>query len=167
VSTDNLIPFDRPPVVLSIDVATSRMRAFDVFVQDLGSWWPTHTFALAPGQVRTVTVDSTVGGSVTETRTDGTTAEWGRVLAWDPPDHFAMTWNQTGTPTEVRLSFRELSATATVVTLEHLGWERLTEAELARACALPGGYLGGAFRSGWERILGNYRDAADASGVES
>jgi hypothetical protein len=78
-----------------------------------------------------------------------------------------MTWNQTGTATEVRLSFRERSATATVVTLEHLGWERLTEAELARACALPGGYLGGAFRSGWERILGNYRDAADASWAEN
>jgi hypothetical protein len=27
------------------------------------------------------------------------------------------------------------------------------EGQLARDCALPGGYLGGAYREGWARIL--------------
>jgi len=31
---------------------------------------------------------------------------------------------------------------------------RLTEEQLGQDCALPGGYLGGAYREGWARILG-------------
>lgn len=34
------------------------------------------------------------------------------------------------------------------------GWEQLTGEQLAKDCALPGGYLGGAYREGWARILG-------------
>jgi hypothetical protein len=42
------------------------------------------------------------------------------------------------------------------VAVEHRGWEQLTDEELARDCALPGGYLGGAYREGWSRILGRF-----------
>jgi uncharacterized protein YndB with AHSA1/START domain len=55
---------------------------------------------------------------------------------------------------EVELTFAELGPLLTQVTVEHRGWERLTEEQLARDCARPGGYLGGAYREGWARILG-------------
>jgi hypothetical protein len=38
--------------------------------------------------------------------------------------------------------------------------ERVTEEQLARDCALPGGYTGGAYREGWARILGRLAAAA-------
>ncbi len=52
------------------------------------------------------------------------------------------------------LTFAELGPVLTRVAVEHRGWERLTEEQLGRYCALPGGYLGGAYREGWARILG-------------
>jgi hypothetical protein len=158
--TDRVAPIDRPPVRLEIPVKTDAATCFRVFTERLGEWWPTATFALAPGRVTKVDLDGRVGGVVVETRTDGTTAEWGRVVVWEPPHRFGMTWNQTGTPTEVHLEFRSQDDGSTVVELEHRGWERLSTDELARACALPGGYLGGAFRSGWEKILEQFRRTA-------
>lgn len=65
-----------------------------------------------------------------------------------------MTWTMTSVATEVELSFAELGPPLTRVAVEHRGWERLTDEELARDCALPGGYTGGAYREGWARILG-------------
>jgi uncharacterized protein YndB with AHSA1/START domain len=65
-----------------------------------------------------------------------------------------MTWNMTSVMTEVELTFAELGPLLTRVAVEHRGWEQLTEEQLARGCALPGGYLGGAYSEGWARILG-------------
>ena len=60
----------------------------------------------------------------------------------------------TSVATEVELAFAELGPQLTRVTVEHRGWERLTAEELGKDFALPGGYLGGAYREGWARILG-------------
>jgi hypothetical protein len=70
-----------------------------------------------------------------------------------------MTWNVTGTPTEVELRFVALDEATTRVDLEHRGWDRLPPEELRAACALPGGYSGGAFERGWATILGAFADA--------
>jgi hypothetical protein len=48
----------------------------------------------------------------------------------------------------------------TRVSVEHRGWEKLTEEQLARDCALPGGYVDGAYVEGWARILGRLAAAA-------
>ncbi|HEX4830710.1 MAG TPA: hypothetical protein VH478_06410 [Trebonia sp.] len=37
-------------------------------------------------------MDRCVGGRVHETWDDGTEVDWGEVLAWSPPERFAMTW---------------------------------------------------------------------------
>ena len=96
------------------------------------------------------------GGRVFETWQDGTEVDWGEVLAWEPPARFVMTWNMAAAVTEVELTFTVLGPALTRVAVEHRGWEQLTEEELARDCALHGGYLGGAYRSGWTRILGRF-----------
>ena len=83
----------------------------------------------------------------------------GPVLVWEPPARFVMTWNMAAAVTEVELTFTELGPALTRVAVEHRGWERLTDEQLAEDCALPGGYLGGAYRAGWERILGRFAAA--------
>ena len=55
--------------------------------------------------------------------------------------------------TEVELTFTGLGPALTRVAVEHRGWEQLTDEQLAEDCALPGGYLGGAYGEGWARIL--------------
>lgn len=146
----------RPPITKTVVVRTDIGRAFDVFVRQLAAWWPFVPFSRGADRVRAVEVDEFVGGIVVEVWDDGTRRAWGDVLAWDPPNRFSMTWNITRPPTEVSLSFLPLGPGLTRVHLEHAGWERLSEAELGEDCALPGGYLGGSFETGWNQILGRY-----------
>ena len=94
------------------------------------------------------------------TETKGAARDWGRVLVWEPPARFVMTWNLTSVVTEVELTFAELGPALTRVAVEHRGWEQLTDEQLAQDCALPGGYTGGAYREGWARILGRLASAA-------
>jgi uncharacterized protein YndB with AHSA1/START domain len=147
-------PLRRPPVRQSVVVRSDRPHTFGTFVRTIGAWWPVTPFSAGRDRIRDVTFEPRPGGRVYETWQDGTEVEWGEVLAWEPPERFVMTWNMTSVATEVELTFAELGPLLTQVTVEHRGWERLTEEQLARDCARPGGYLGGAYREGWARILG-------------
>ena len=110
-------------------------------------------------------VTTGAGGRVYETWADGTERDWGELLAWEPPERFVMTWNQTPVPTEVELSFAGLGPALTRVTVEHRGWEALTEEQLATDCALPGGCSSGAYSQGWATILACLAKAvADGAG---
>lgn len=146
-------PFAPPPVRQSTLVRAALERTFEVFVTELGAWWPVDPFSLGTDRVRDVTVERRAGGAVVETWDDGSTHEWGRMVGWDPPHGFTMSWLITPEPTEVELVFRALSPGLTRVSVEHRGWERMTEAQLEAACAQPGGYRGGAFVRGWGIIL--------------
>jgi hypothetical protein len=68
-----------------------------------------------------------------------------------------MTWNTAAAVTEVELTFTEVGPALTRVAVERRGWEQLTDEQLAEDCALPGGYLGGAYHEGWARILAEPR----------
>lgn len=152
----NVIPLRRPPVRQSTTVRSDIAHTFDVFVRTIGVWWPVTPFSSGQDSVRDVTIEPRPGGRVYETWQDGTVVAWGELLAWDPPHGFTMTWLLTPAPTEVELSFTVLGPALTRVAVEHRGWERLSDAELSAACALPGGYYGGAFSIGWETILGRF-----------
>lgn len=154
-----VLPLRRPPVRQSTVVRSDAAHTFDVFVATIGAWWPVVPFSAGGERVRDVTFEQRLGGRVYETWDDGTTADWGTVLAWDPPRRFAMTWHVTGAVTEVELTFTALAPALTRVAVEHRGWEALSDAQLSAACALPGGYTGGAFDRGWATILGRFAAA--------
>lgn len=61
----------------------------------------------------------------------------------------------------MELAFAALGPALTRVTVEHRGWEALSDAQLAEDCALPGGYTGGAYSTGWTTILGRFAAAVD------
>ncbi len=143
----------RPPVRQSTLVRASVRHTFDTFVTTIGAWWPVQPFSAGQDRVRNVTVEQRRGGRVYETWDDGTEIDWGTLLTWQPPKRFAMTWTGTPAATEVELTFSALGPALTRVTVEHRGWEALTEAQLATDCALPGGYSSGAYSQGWEAIL--------------
>ena len=159
-----VLAFVRPPIRKSIVVRRDRDAVFDTFVRTLDRWWPLRPFSMGEDKVAAVTFERWVGGRVYETWRDGTEREWGVVLDWTPPERFVMTWNASGTPTEVELRFTTEEAERTRVDLEHRGWEKLSEEQLRADCALPGGYLGGSFSRGWDVILQRLLDAAEHDG---
>jgi hypothetical protein len=151
----------RPPIHQATLVRSDVEHTFATFVRTIGEWWPVDPFSLGRERVRRVTFEQRLGGRVYETWDSGETREWGDVLAWSPPSGFTMTWLVTGVPTEVELGFTRLGPALTRVTVEHRGWDALTEEQLTRDCALPGGYANGSFAKGWELIFAAFAASFD------
>ncbi len=153
---------ERPPVRQSTLVRSDVAHTFGVFVRTIVAWWPVQPYSAGQDRVRTVTFERRVGGRVYETWDDGTTVDWGEVLAWDPPAGFTISWRSTPAVTEVELAFTALGPSLTRVAVEHRGWDALTDEQLAEDCALPGGYQSGAYATGWATILTCLAAAAEA-----
>jgi hypothetical protein len=164
---DRVAVLRRPPVRQSTTVRSDARHTFDTFVRTIGSWWPAVPFSAGQDRVRDVTVEQRAGGRVYETWADGTELDWGELLAWEPPGRFVMTWTGTPLPTEVEFSFAALGPALTRVTVEHRGWEAMTDEQLAQDCALPGGYSSGAYSAGWTRILDGFAATLGASDGDS
>jgi uncharacterized protein YndB with AHSA1/START domain len=130
-------------VRFSISVAVDVERAFRVFTEQMGSWWPPeHHINDAP--MAAAILEPRVGGRWYELGIDGSQCEWGVVLAWDPPHHVAVSWHLDGDfrydPTVERSSrvdvrFQAQEDGTTRVELEHSGldhhgptWRRLRDA---------------------------------------
>jgi hypothetical protein len=154
----------RPPIRQATMVRSDVHHTFDVFVREIGTWWPTATFSAGRDHVQAVTVEPRLGGRVYERWHDDTVVEWGKLLAWDPPRRFTMSWLCSPAPTEVELTFTALGPALTRVAVEHRGWEALNAAQPNEDCALPGGYAAGTFATGWTRILTALAGAAEADG---
>lgn len=131
--------------------------AFELFTRDIASWWPVETHH-ARGDVVGVVFEARQGGRIYERCRDGQTADWGEVLAWEPPDRVVFSWQPNRTrpaPTEVEVRFIAEAAGVTRVELEHRGWERLG----ALAAQTRESYL-----NGWPGVMRLFARAADGAG---
>ena len=137
------------PVHKTLVVACTPERAFEVFTRELGTWWPLGTHSIGGDKIVEVVFEEHVGGRIYERHEDGGEGEWGRVLAWDPPARFAMTWhpgNDVSKATELEVRFAA-EGDGTRVDLEHRGWEILAEqAQEHRA----------GYGRGWGEVLAHY-----------
>lgn len=155
----NVIPLARPAVRQAVTVRSDVEHTFNTFVNRMTAWWPVDPFSAGKQRVKQITIEPGTGGRVYETWDDGTIVSWGELLAWEPPNRLLMTWSETPRPTEVEISFETLGPALTRVTVNHRGWENLSEEELQRDCALPGGYRSGGYTIGWRQILHCLADA--------
>jgi uncharacterized protein YndB with AHSA1/START domain len=118
------------PVRKSIRVSASPAHAFDVFTSGLGRWWPLdHGIGKAPR--KGVVMETRLGGRWYELAEDGTETTVGRIVAWEPPRRFVMSWDinsqwkpDTTVGSEVEVQFIP-DGEATRVELEHRKFERL------------------------------------------
>lgn len=156
-----VVPLRRRPVRQATLVRSNLTHTFDTFVRTIGVWWPLKPFSAGKDRVREVVFEQRRGGQVYERWHDGTVVVWGELLVWERPDRFVLTWNQTPVATEVEIAFTALGPELTRVTVEHRGWENLTDEQLGEDCALPGGYRSGAYATGWARILARLVAAAE------
>jgi uncharacterized protein YndB with AHSA1/START domain len=136
------------PLRKSVTVSCPVEHAFEVFTARVGSWWPLSKYSIGQERARGCAIESRVDGEVYETRDDGERFPWGRVLAWEPPRRFVMTWHpgrETDTAQEVEVRFTAAPEGGTVVELEHRGWAVLGD----RAREARESYSGG-----WDHVLG-------------
>jgi len=69
------------PIHCSIGVGVAPERAFEIFVQDFGRWWPI-AYTYSEDQFETAAIEERVGGRWFETGLDGSRANWGEVRAF-------------------------------------------------------------------------------------
>ena len=143
------------PLHLSFVVQCRQERAFRLWTEEIGRWWPAdHTVS---GNPATVAFEGRVGGRIYERGPDGIEHNWGEVTLWDPPVRLGYTWHLGGRPadaTDVEIGFLAGEGDVTVVEIEHRGWERLGD----QADAWKDRN-----RAGWESLL-PYLAAAAVAG---
>lgn len=136
------------PVRRSVTVKASPARAFEVFTQDFGRWWPrSHHIGKLP--MASGTIEPKAGGRWFEICEDGSQCDWGKVLVWEPPQRLVLAWQLNASfqhdPsffTEVEVRFTQ-DGDATRVDLEHRNLERFgPDAEkMAASIGSDGGWL--------------------------
>ena len=148
------------PVRRSVTVKVDPARAFHAFVANIGRWWP-KSHAIGGKPLAEVVLEPRAGGRWYEVSEDGSTCEWGRVLAYEPPGRLLLAWqidaNWKFDPdliTEVEVRFIPDGA-GTRVELEHRNLERFG----ADAAAVAG--MIGSDAGGWLMILGLYARNAE------
>ena len=150
----------RPTAIRKAELIAAPIDAvFDLLAHRMEQWWP-RTHHIGPTDEYALVIEPFVGGRWYERSTDGTECDWGRVLAWEPPDRLLLRWSispawqyDPDLQTEVEMRLIAESATVTRVVLEHRGLERYGEhADEMRAI----------FESprGWSGILASLHRAA-------
>jgi uncharacterized protein YndB with AHSA1/START domain len=134
-------------IVKNVDVACPPRRAFELFSQRMGEWWPAGlTIGATP--MKAVVIEPRTGGRWYERGEDGGETGWGKVLDWAPPVRLLLAWQITAAwkfdpefETELELTFTPLGE-GTRVRLEHRNLERFGEGAEAMAAQLGGGWPG-------------------------
>jgi uncharacterized protein YndB with AHSA1/START domain len=130
-------------VQTSIVVEAPIDRAFAVFTEGIGSWWPSDHHILEADLAEMV-FEPRVGGHVYDRGVDGSECRWARVLAYEPPNRIAFSWDintqwqlesDPRRTSEVEVRFVAEDPARTRVVLEHRnlerhgeGWEKMRDA---------------------------------------
>jgi hypothetical protein len=134
-----------------IVVGRSRDDAFWIFTSEMAAWWPTASHSIHGDDVTDVLFEGHVDGRIAEITSDGQVVEWGRIVTWDPPGSFAVSWKPNLDPDAHRTTwsvrFESMDDESTRIELVHTGFEGFgAEAEGVRAQYVPG----------WDIVLGKY-----------
>lgn len=138
------------PVHKQLKVGLSPEQAFRLFTEGINKWWPLAAHSVGEDQAESCYFEGWVGGRIMEVLKDGSQAEWGKVLAWNPYELVSFSWypgRTAETAQEVTVEFSEMESGGTLVDLVHTGWEKLGD----RAGSSRAGY-----DMGWDFVLANY-----------
>lgn len=143
-----------------VSVKAPQDVAWRAFTEKMGAWWPLATHKIGMAKAVDVVLEPYAGGRWYERGEDGSTCDWGRVLAWQPYSRLVLSWEISEdwkhTPdlkTEVEVRFIAEGKKGTRVELEHRcldlygvhrdrmrgifdsekGWKMLLDAFAARA----------------------------------
>lgn len=146
-------PATLPPLVKSVEVPCGQTMAFDVFIEQMGSWWPLGMFSVSKMsgvEVKELRVEAKVGGRIVEHSSDGKEHHWGTIKVYDPHDFVSMDFHivhpdfPPGDFSLVEVRFTAIDEGRTFVELTQTNWE--TFGEMAEG--IRGGY-----DKGWSMIF--------------
>ena len=151
------------PIRQTVTVRCSPERAFTVFTEGMGTWWPLEGYSRAVNEFEPGTVSAEglrfeprLGGSIVEYLSDGQVLPWAEVTAWRPPKEVVMAWRPHSLPeppTELAVTFTAREDSTTLVELEHRGWERVSQRFRDELYDI--------YVRGWVTTLGLFVTAAD------
>ena len=139
-------------------------RAFAVFTEGIGGWFPPEYNLLAVDIAERV-FEPRVGGRVYDRGVDGSECHWGRVLAYEPPDRVVFSWDidpqwqieaDPEKASEVEVRFTAEAPDRTRVVLEHRHLERHGEGWEGARGALSG-------EGGWDWALEKFAERVAGS----
>ncbi len=135
------------PIKAELVVDASQERAFRVFTEEHGAWWPLAHYHIGEKAAETAVIEPRAGGRWYERAQDGTECPWGKVLVWDPPGRLVLAWqigaNWKYDPdlvTEVEVRFIALGPARTRIELEHRKLDQYGDAAQAAREQLAGGW---------------------------
>jgi uncharacterized protein YndB with AHSA1/START domain len=126
----------------SVVVEAPIERAFSVFTDEIGSWWPAEHHIIE-AELAEMVFEPREGGHVYDRGVDGSECHWARVLAYEPPDRIVLSWDintqwqietDPAKTSEVEVRFVAEAPDRTRVELEHRnldrhgeGWEQMRD----------------------------------------
>lgn len=123
--------FDPNRVRKSVRVQVPQAVAWRVFTEQMGTWWPLENYKIGQARAINAVVEPRIGGRWYEVGEDGSTCQWGSVLAWEPQSRLLLSWDITADwqydpslKTEIEICFIAEGKNATRVDLEHRRLDR-------------------------------------------
>ena len=143
------------PVRKAVTVNVPQQRAFEFFVEHHAAWWPMEGHRILEGSTGAA-IEPREGGRWWEYGGPQGECDWGRVLAYEPPDRLVLAWQLNATwtydpefMTEVEVRFVAEGPGTTRVELEHRGMDRF-------GADVRASFDG---ENGWTGVLGAYANA--------
>src|SRR5262245_2275248 len=114
-----------------VSVKAPPAVAWRVFTEQMGTWWPLANYKIGNAKAVDAVLEPRVGGRWYERGEDGSTCDWGHVLAWEPHTRLVLTWDisadwqyDPNLGTEIELRFIADGKAGTRVELEHRRLDR-------------------------------------------
>jgi uncharacterized protein YndB with AHSA1/START domain len=146
-----------------VGVQAPQEVACRVFTEKMGTWWPLATYKIGKANAVDAVIEPHVGGRWYERDDDGSTCDWGRVLAWEPYSRLVLSWDISADwrpdpelRTEIEVRFIAEGKDRTRVELEHRRLDRFgaRRDEMRRIFDQDGD---------WGRLLESFAHAAVAA----
>ncbi|MFJ1597408.1 SRPBCC family protein [Streptomyces sp. NPDC088261] len=122
-----------PDVRKFVEVQADAKRCFVYFTERMADWWPPSHVLLSRPRAG-LAMEPRVDGRYYEWDVDGAEADWGRVLAWDPPHRLRLTWRvgaqfqalpDDERASEIEVVFTPVEPGGTRVELAHVRLDKL------------------------------------------
>jgi len=139
-------------------------RAFAVFADRIGEWWP-RDYTWAKENLDAIVIEARMRGRCFERSKDGTVAIWGTVLACSRPEHLVFAWQirpdrspepEEGMASRVDIRFVGRYGKTDVV-LVHRDFPRHGDGWEKYKAQMQG-------KDAWPRLMDLYKAAADKAG---